>query len=92
MSTKLHGNLPCQTCKKAFTHSCINSESEVREPTSCSLPDLRNLQYKDGVSSFGEKIIVKCDICGNGYASEALVSNVVGSVCHPYHDGSMEEL
>ncbi len=44
------------------------------------------------MSSFGEKSIVKCNICGNGYKSEALVLNVVGSVCHPYHDGSMEEL
>jgi hypothetical protein len=90
MSTKLHGNLPRQICKKAFTHSCVISESEAWELTSCSLQDLRNLRYKDRVSSFGEKSIVKCDICRNGYVSEALVSNVVGSVCHPYHDGSAE--
>ena len=92
MSTKLHGNLPPQFRKKAFSHSCVNSDNETQEPVPCSLQDLRNLRYKDGVSSFGEKSIVKCDICGNGYTSESLVSNVVSSICHPCHDGSEEEL
>jgi len=77
MSTKLHGNLPLEARKKACAHSCLDLERETQEPTHCSPQDLRNLRYKDGVSSIGGKNIGKCEACGTAFTSEALVSNVI---------------
>jgi len=80
MSTKLHGNLPGEGRRKAFSHECQDDGISAQLEKSvvwCTKQDLRNLRYREGTTSFGDTSIAKCSTCNKTFTSEDFVANVM---------------
>jgi PIF1-like helicase/Helitron helicase-like domain at N-terminus len=84
LSCKLNGK---DCAIEEYQHTC-NESAEV-DIDFCQLQDLRNLRAKKGKSSFGDRNIAKCRICGVKFSSETIALNKLNQFGFNDNDGQL---
>jgi hypothetical protein len=78
VSTKLHADMDES---RSTMHYCKpHDQSKPANLEFCSEQDLRNLRYKAGVSSLGDRAIARCKDCETTFSSEDLAENLLTSL------------